>query len=302
MNGSSTFLPEDITSSEQHETEIGFFGRLNYDYKGKYLLTATFREDGSSKFAKENRWGFFPGVSAGWVISEESWMKSLHQLNFLKLRASYGSTGNNASVGIYDAYGSFGAGYIYNGNAGIKPSDMPNNELQWETSNQLDLGLEAGLFKNRVYISADFFDKRTENLLYEQTLPNTTGYSKYWTNLGKVRFYGYELELTTRNIVKKNFSWETKLVLSYQKNEVLELPENGIDKNRTGGIALGDGTFFGGIAEGEPLGRFYGYVATGIIQNEQQAANAYYGKFDLIHFKISFFKKFCNIVLFYHRS
>ncbi len=276
MNGSSTFLPEDISSSEQHEAEIGFFGRLNYDYKGKYLLTATFREDGSSKFAKENRWGFFPGVSAGWVISEEPWMKSLHRLNFLKLRASYGSTGNNASVGIYDAYGSFGAGYIYNGNAGIKPSDMPNNELQWETSNQLDLGLEAGLFKNRVYISADFFDKRTENLLYEQTLPNTTGYSKFWTNLGKVRFYGYELELTTRNIVKKNFSWETKLVLSYQKNEVLELPENGIDKNRTGGIALGDGTFFGGIAEGEPLGRFYGYVATGIIQNEQQAANAYY--------------------------
>ena len=276
INGSSVFEPDDITSSEQAECQIGFFGRLNYDYKGKYLLTATFREDGSSKFAKDDRWGFFPGISGGWVLTEEPWLNGIRQLNFLKLRASYGSTGNNASVGIYDAYGSYGASYMYNGNSGIKPSEMPNERLQWETSNQLDIGIEAGLFKNRIYVSADFFDKRTRNLLYEQKLPNTTGFSKFWTNLGKVRFWGYELELTTRNIVKKNFSWESKLVLSYQQNKVLKLPDNGIDKNRTGGIALGDGTFFGGIAEGEPLNRFYGYVATGIIETEEQAANANY--------------------------
>ncbi len=179
-------------------------------------------------------------------------------------------------MGIYDAYGSYGAGYMYNGNAGIKPSEMPNEKLQWETSDQLDIGFEAGLFGNRIYVSADFFDKRTRNLLYEQQLPNTTGFSKFWTNLGKVRFWGYEVELTTRNIAKKNFSWDSKLVLSYQWNKVLKLPYNGIAKNRTGGIALGDGTFFGGIAEGEPLNRFYGYIATGIIETEEQAANAYY--------------------------
>ena len=276
INGSSVFEPDDITSSEQAECQIGFFGRLNYDYKGKYLLTVTFREDGSSKFAKESRWGFFPGVSGGWVLTEEPWLNNVKQLNFLKLRASYGSTGNNASVGIYDAYGSYGANYMYNGHSGIKPSDMPNERLQWETSNQLDLGFETGLFDNRIYVSADFFDKRTRNLLYEQNLPNTTGFSKFWTNLGKVRFWGYELELTTRNIVKKNFDWESKLVMSYLQNTVLDLPENGIDKNRTGGIALGDGTFFGGIAEGEPLHRFYGYVATGIIETEEQALNANY--------------------------
>lgn len=276
LNGASTFDPDDISSSEQAECQIGFFGRLNYDYKGKYLLTATFREDGSSKFARDNRWGFFPGISGGWVLTEEPWLADVRRLDFLKLRASYGSTGNNASVGIYDAYGAYGASYMYNGNAGIKPTDMPNERLQWETSNQLDVGLEAGLFKNRIYLSADFFDKRTRNLLYEQKLPNTTGYSKFWTNLGKVRFWGYEVELTTRNIVKKNFSWDSKLVLSYQQNRVLKLPKNGIAKNRTGGIALGDGTFFGGIAEGEPLNRFYGYVATGIIETEEQAANAYY--------------------------
>lgn len=276
INGSASFDADDISTSEQAECQIGFFGRLNYDYKGKYLLTATFREDGSSKFAKSNRWGFFPGISGGWVLTEEPWLDGVRRLDFLKLRASYGSTGNNASVGIYDAYGSYGAGYMYNGNAGIKPSEMPNEKLQWETSDQLDIGFEAGLFGNRIYVSADFFDKRTRNLLYEQQLPNTTGFSKFWTNLGKVRFWGYEVELTTRNIAKKNFSWDSKLVLSYQWNKVLKLPYNGIAKNRTGGIALGDGTFFGGIAEGEPLNRFYGYIATGIIETEEQAANAYY--------------------------
>lgn len=276
MNGSSSFDADDISSSEQMEVQIGFFGRVNYDYKGKYLLTGTFRADGSSKFAPESRWGYFPGVSAGWVLTEEPWLNDIRQLNFLKLRASYGATGNNASVGIYDAYGSYGAGYMYNGQAGIKPSDMPNEKLKWETSKQLDLGIEAGLFKNRIYLSLDYFDKKTSNLLYEQNLPNTTGFSKFWTNLGLVRFWGYEVELTTRNIAKKNFSWDSKLVLSYSWNKVLKLPYNGIDKNRTGGIALGDGTFFGGIAEGEPLYRFYGYVATGIIENEEQAANAYY--------------------------
>lgn len=276
LNGSSTFDPEDISSSITKEVNIGFFGRLNYDYKGRYLFTGTFREDGSSKFAAAHRWGFFPGASAGWVISEEPWFKSVKAIPFLKVRASYGSTGNSGGVGVYDAYGAYGASYIYNGNAGLKPTDMPNENLMWETTTQLDLGFEAGLFGNRIYISADYYDKMTDHLLYEQNLPNTTGFSKIWTNLGKVRFWGYELELTTHNIQKRDFNWDTKLTLSYNKNVVVKLPDNGIEKGRTNGIALGDGTFFGGIAEGEPLYRFYGPVAIGILQNEDEAANAYY--------------------------
>ena len=276
INGSSTFDPNDITSSEQKEAQIGFFGRVNYDYKNKYLLTGTFRADASSKFVKDNRWGYFPGISLGWVMTEEPWLNNVKDLSFLKLRASYGSTGNNASVGIYDAFGSYSVSSVYNGNSAIQPSEMPNEKLQWETSNQLDLGVEAGLFNNRIYLSADYYNKVTSNLLYQQKLPNTTGYSSLWTNIGKARFWGYELELTSRNIEKRDFRWESKLVLSYQWNKVLELPDNGIDKNRTGGIALDDGTYYGGIAEGEPLYRFYGYKATGIIEDEQQAANAYY--------------------------
>ena len=276
INGSSTFDPSDITSSVQMESQMGFFGRINYDYAGKYLITATFREDASSKFAPGNRWGFFPGVSAGWIITEENWMKNVKWLNLLKLRASYGSTGNSDGVGIYDAYGSFAANHIYNGNAGIKPSDMPNETLKWETTTQLDLGIDLSLLNNRIFLTADWYNKNTNDLLYEQNLPNTTGFSTIWTNIGKVRFWGYDIELTTHNIQKKNFSWDSRLTFSYTANEVIELPDNGIAKGRTDGIALGDGTYFGGIAEGEPLYRFYGYWATGILETEEQVANAHY--------------------------
>ena len=276
MNGSSTFEADDISSTITKESNIGFFGRLNYDYKGRYLFTATFREDGSSKFTGANRWGFFPGVSGGWIVSEEPWFSGKGPVSFLKLRASYGSTGNSGGVGEYDAYGGFGASYIYNGKAGIKPTDMPNENLKWETTTQLDLGFELALVKSRIYISADYYNKLTHDLLYEQKLPNTTGFSTIWTNLGAVRFWGYDLEFTTHNIQKKNFNWDTKITFGYNKNIVVSLPENGIEKNRTSGIAAGDGTFFGGIAEGEPLYRFYGPVAIGILQNEEDVENAYY--------------------------
>jgi TonB-linked SusC/RagA family outer membrane protein len=267
-------VKKEATSTEQDEVQIGYFGRLNYDYQGKYLFTATFREDASSKFIKDNRWGFFPGVSAGWILSEESWMNSLkQQISYLKARVSYGQTGNNG-IGIYDALGQFDPGYKYDSNAGIRATTMANTSLQWETSTQLDLGVEIGLLKDRIYLSADYFDKRTDNLLYEKTLPNTTGFSSVQTNIGRVKFYGFEIELTTRNIEKKDFSWSTKLVFSLTQNVVLKLPDNGLEKNRVGGIALGDGTYFGGIAEGEPLYRHYGYVVDHIIQNETDAANA----------------------------
>jgi len=276
INGSSNVDISDVTSSTEKETQMGFFGRINYDFKGKYMVSATFREDGSSKFVGDNRWGFFPGISTGWVLTEEPWLKNIKNFDFFKLRVSYGSTGNSGGVGVYDAYGAYGANYVYNSVAGIKPTEMPNEGLKWETTTQLDVGFEMGLVNNRIYMSFDYYDKYTHNLLYEQTLPNTTGFSTIWTNIGKVRFWGLEYELTTHNIQNKNFNWDSKLVLSYNRNEVVSLPDNGIAQGRTGGIALGDGTFFGGIAEGEPLYRLYGYKALGIFQNEEDLSQAYY--------------------------
>lgn len=262
-------------SNFEEEVLIGYFGRVSYDYLKKYLLAATFRVDGSSLFAEENRWGVFPGVSAGWIVSDENFLRNSRTIDHLKLRASYGQTGNNA-IGLYDALGRFATNARYGGLAGIRPTTMPNRDLTWETSTQLDVGVDLNIFNNRITISADYFNKVTEDLLFSMELPNTTGFSSVQTNVGKVRFRGYDFELSSRNITQNDFSWDSKLTWSFVKNVVLQLPENGREKNRIGGITLADGTAFGGTAEGEPLYRYYGYMVDYILQNEQQAAAARY--------------------------
>lgn len=262
-------------SNFEKEVLIGYFGRLSYDFRKKYLLSATFRYDGSSLFAPGNQWGFFPGVSGGWVISDEDFLRDSRVINHLKLRASYGQTGNN-SIGFYDALGRYATDRRYNGSAGIGAANMPNRDLTWETSTQLDAGFDLSIVNNRISISADYFNKVTEDLLFSMELPNTSGFNNVQMNVGKVRFHGYDLELSSRNIQTDAFSWDSKLTWSFVKNKVLELPDNGRDRNRIGGIALADGTAFGGIAEGEPLYRYYGYVVDYILQNEEQAAGARY--------------------------
>ena len=265
----------DADSNFEKEVLIGYFGRFLYDFLKKYMLTLTFREDASSRFAKGNQWGFFPGASVGWVISEESFMKELPVINNLKIRGSYGQTGNN-SIGLYDAQGKYSTDTKYYGMAGIRASAMPNQELTWETSTQLDAGFDLTILKNRISLSADYFNKNTNNLLFSKSLPNTSGFGSVQTNIGKVRFRGFDLELTTKNIEKKDFKWESKLTWSYVKNKVLKLPDNGRDKNRIGGITLPDGTAFGGTAEGEPLYRYYGYVVESILETPEAAAAARY--------------------------
>jgi len=260
-------------SNFEEQLLIGYYGRLSYDYLKKYLLMATFRYDGSSLFADNNKWGFFPGISAGWIISEEDFLRNNSVINFLKLRTSYGQTGNN-SIGLYDALGRYATDARYGGIAGIVPATMPNRDLTWETSTQLDVGFDLNILKDRISISADYFNKITEDLLFSMELPNTTGFSTVQTNIGKVRFYGYDLELSSRNIETENFKWNSKLTWSFVKNKVLKLPDNGRENNRIGGITLDDGTAFGGTAEGEPLYRYYGYRVEGILQNPAQAAGA----------------------------
>lgn len=263
----TSFFTKDVT--------IGYFGRINYDFKKKYLFSATFREDASSRFAKGNQWGFFPGASVGWVVSDESFMSNFNNIDNLKLRVSYGQTGNN-SIELYDAYGKYSTNARYDGNAGILPSTMPNTDLTWEVSTQLDLGFDLSLFENKLSISADYFDKRTDKLLFSKELPNTTGFSTVQTNVGKVKFYGFDIEVASTNIQTKDFDWTSKFTWSFVKNKVLKLPDNGRDKNRIGGTTLADGTAFGGTAEGEPLYRYYGYVVDYIIETREQANNAMY--------------------------
>lgn len=258
----------------ENERLLSMFGRVMYDYEKKYMLMATFRNDGSSRFAVGNQWGFFPGISAGWVVSEEDFMQSHNIFSEVKLRSSYGQTGNNA-IGYYDALGLYSVNARYDSQAAIVASAMANQTLTWETSTQLDLGLDLSTKNNRVSLSIDYFNKITNNLLFSKVLPNTSGFSSVLTNVGKVKFHGFEVDLNTTNITRDNFSWTSSFTYSYVKNKVLALPDNGNDKNRIGGFTVinPDGTSYqvGGIAEGEPLYRYYGYVTDGILENLDQA-------------------------------
>ena len=231
--------------------------------------------DGSSRFGTNHKWAYFPGVSVGWVISEENFLKRNQTLSFLKLRSSIGQTGNNAA-GIYTAQGAYDASYKYNSLAGIVNTLMPNPNLTWETTTQIDLGIDAGFLKDKILLNIDLFNKRTDDLIFSKPLPNTSGFSSIETNVGSVRFYGFDIELTSKNIQSKDFSWETSFSWGFVKNKVVSLPDNGQVKNRIGGTYLPDGKSFGGIAEGEPLYRLYGYKVDYLIDTEEQAANARY--------------------------
>lgn len=268
-------------SKIEQEVLIGFFGRLNYDYMKKYMVSLTFREDASSKFAKGNQWGFFPGASVGWMMSEESFFEKLKEtISSFKWRVSYGQTGNN-SIGLYDAYGTYAANNDtkYNGVGGIRPTILPNMNLTWEVSTQLDAGFDVSFFDNRLSIGADYFHKITDNLLFDKELPNTSGFDKVQTNIGKVRYSGFDLEVSSHNIQTKDFSWDSKLTWSFVKNKVLKLPNNGRDRNRIGGVQLTDGSAYGGIAEGESLYRYYGYMVEKIIETQADADKARYDDF-----------------------
>ena len=287
LNGAPTKTA--ASSMIENQTLIGYYSRVTYDYQKKYMVTMNFRADGSSLFASGHRWGFFPGASLGWIASEEKWMKDkFYAISLLKFRTSYGQTGNN-SIGLYDALGKYSVDYKYNGNGGIITSTMPNINLTWETTNQLDCGVDFGVLNDRATLSFDYFDKRTKNLLFDKPLPTTTGFSTVQTNVGEVQFKGFDIEANTKNIKTEYFSWNTNFVWSFVKNKVLSLPENGNDKNRIGGYSVDlyghdeTGTLvktgkeeFGGIAEGESLYSFYGYKCAGILKDQEAADNALY--------------------------
>lgn len=258
------------TSARTKEAIVSYFGRTNYSYLNRYFVSFTMRADVSSKFSKENRWGYFPAGSAAWIVSDENFWNQKNTVNLLKLRASYGLTGNNG-IGLYDTYGSYTNGVRYNGNSTIQLGTMPNLGLKWETTAQFDAGVDMGLFNNRLQVSADFYNKVTRDLLFNISLPDVSGYNSVIANVGKVKFYGVDFELNSTNIKKLNFEWSTSFTYSYNMNKVLKLNNNGIPQNRINGIIMGNGTQYGGIAEGERLGGIYGYKVSYIIENQAQA-------------------------------
>lgn len=247
-----------------------FLARVNYSYKDKYLFQAALREDGCSRFGADNRWGLFPSVSAGWIISEEPFMKKISPvLNYLKARISYGTTGNN-NIGDYTYAASIAnANYVFNGQieGGTYLSNLENRMLGWEITKQLDFGLDFGFLNDRIYFQTDYWDKRTTDMLYNLSLPYSSGYGSIWTNGGKVKFWGVDFDLETKNLIGE-FKWSTNLNLSFSKNKVLSLGNN---TDHLGG----DGDYGGDwnrTEVGKPMGFLYGYIYDGVFMNEEELA------------------------------
>lgn len=222
VNASST------STGETKSTMLSYFGRLQYDYDGRYLLTGSIRRDGSSRFGENSKWGIFPSASVGWRLSNEQFMADIDQISDLKLRASWGVSGNNG-IGDYShiamldfADYSFGGGY----NNGLIPGNFPNPDLGWEESETVNVGIDLGVFENRIHTSFDYYNKTNSNLLLSIPVPTATGFSSALTNIGEVVNKGWEFELTSRNM-QGSLLWTTNVNLSHNSNEVKQLgPEN----------------------------------------------------------------------------
>lgn len=260
-------------------TMMSFLVRANYNFRYKYYLTASFRADGSSKFPEDNRFGYFPSVGASWNFSRENALKEWEWLTNGKLRASWGRTGNNRTATPYDFYAQITTtpgnqnsfDYVFGGEnvSGYYTSNMANEQLKWETTTQVDVGLDLAFIDDRIRITADWYMKDTDDLLLNATLPLSSGYETAMVNVGKIRNTGYELSLETVNIKNRNFQWTTSFNIAFNRNEIraLNSGENTLipdpvrwDQNYNGQIPY--------ISQvGKPTGLMYGYIYEGTYKS-----------------------------------
>ncbi|GAA5225344.1 TonB-dependent receptor [Membranihabitans marinus] len=243
------------------------FGRLNYNYSEKYFLSMAVRRDGSSRFGENKKYGIFPSLSVGWVVSKENFLnKYSNVLSFLKVRASYGEVGNY-NIGNYSHLSSIGnANYVFNNSlvAGKTKTNLGNADLTWETTVQTDIGLDIGLFDDRVFILYDYYWKRTNGLLYGVDIPLASGFGNIQSNIGEFEFWGHEVSLETKNLVGK-FSWSSNITFSLDRNIVNKL---GTENTPIGGYR--ENVDFVRTEVGHPIGQFYGYVYDGVFMNQAE--------------------------------
>ncbi len=258
-----------LTSDESEYSMISYLGRINYVYDNRYMLTTTLRSDGSSRFGKNTKWGTFPSVSLGWRISQEKFMQNIKQISDLKIRASFGISGNNR-IGNYSAVGLLSTGFYPTGDAvqnTVNPNTMANDDLGWERTRQYNLGFELGLFNNRIRFEGDFYDSQSIDLLLDVPVPTITGYSTQMQNIGKVQNRGMEFTLNTKNLTGE-FSWSSNFNISFNKNKVLEV---GVDGRPIYGSAANANNAFITMP-GHPIASFYGYKYIGVFQSEEELA------------------------------
>ncbi len=259
-----------LTSDESEYSMISYLGRINYVYDNRYMLTTTLRSDGSSRFGRNKKWGTFPSVSLGWRISQEKFMQEVEQISDLKIRTSFGISGNNR-IGNYSAIGLLSTGFYPTGDAvqnTVNPNTMPNDDLGWERTRQYNVGFELGLFNNRIRLEGDFYDSQSIDLLLNVPIPTITGYSNQMQNIGKVQNRGMEFTLNTKNFTGGDFTWSSNFNISFNKNKVLEV---GVDGRPIYGSAPNANNAF--ITKpGYPIASFYGYKYIGVFQSEEELA------------------------------
>lgn len=207
------------------ESLASFLGRLSWDYQGKYYATVNARYDGSSRLAPGNKWAFFPSAAVAWRISEESFMESAENISNLKVRLSYGKTGS-ASVAQYQSQVNMNSGFYDFGNEGVPAitvGGLANYDLTWEETAEFNLGIDFGFFNSRISGSIELYDRESENMLYNRSIPTITGYSNIWDNVGSLKNQGLELSLNTVNVTAGDFEWTTNLTFSTNKNEIVDI-------------------------------------------------------------------------------
>ncbi|ACU05770.1 SusC/RagA family TonB-linked outer membrane protein [Pedobacter heparinus] len=271
-------VPVSVGGDETNQLILGYFSRINYDYKEKYLLSLNARYDGASNLGTTHKWGLFPGVSVGWNIHKEDFWTALPERLFtLKLRGSYGVNGNISGLGPYQSQGQYSVGAQYNGIAAVQNTTLANADLRWEQSKTFDVGFDLGVLNNRINILFDYYRRRTDNLLTNFSLPQSTGFASVLTNLGSLQNKGIELELSAKILPEKSdFQWILSLNASRVKNKILKLPNNGIENNRIGGVYVWDSSrndyaWLGGLQEGGEIGDLYAYKQLGIYATDAEA-------------------------------
>lgn len=249
------------------------FGRAQYNYDERYMLSASLRYDGGSVFGGDNKWGVFPAVSAGWMVSSEKFWKNwnINWFNTFKVRASYGVTGNN-NISYTAAYATLTA-VTYAGSAGYNANSLGNADLGWEKTHSVDIAADFGFINNRIQLSLDWYTKTTKDLLYQVPVAGASGFTSIWGNLGEIKNKGIDIELTTHNLTGE-FKWDTSFNASYNKSEVISL---GTDDTpiHSGWNGVGDGANASNVLEvGQPVNVFYMYEAIG-VWNSQAEIDAY---------------------------
>jgi TonB-linked SusC/RagA family outer membrane protein len=266
-NISAGLNPQKPGNSESQWSLLSYLGRVNYTLQDKYLFTLTGRVDGSSKFAEGRKYGFFPSGAFAWRVSDEKFMQDVRAVSDLKLRISYGVIGNQniapyqslALVGPYSE-GVFNGTEIYTGR---EPLAYVNKNLKWESTRQFDLGLDASFFKGRLTLTADYYEKKTYDLLLSSPIPFTSGFSSTLLNIGNIVNRGFDFDIRTVNTTGA-LKWNTSLNLSINRNEVTNLANNNTDILFSGSL----------LRVGQPVGTFYGYIFDGIFQSDEEVSKS----------------------------